>query len=83
MSYKPKRGDYGTHYAYDLVEKIEQWNCIKGCTRAGPAEKVAEFGPGGTCDLLAWVGMDFEITEFDSLPDRIDCTARTTAGEGA
>lgn len=70
------RGDYGAHYADDLAEMVQRWNCAKGCTEPTP-EDVAEFGgPGGNCHLLIALWLEEPIPEFRREPERIVCTAR-------
>ncbi len=68
------RGDYGTEYAHNLIEKIEQWNCSRGaCVHSGTEADRAESGPGGTCHLLASVFFGQPVPEFDPQRERIVC----------
>jgi len=66
-------------YASEALTAIEAWNCAKGCAR-GLADPAAfeEFGPGGTCHLLALValGDGQPIPELDDDGDTVTCTAR-------
>lgn len=75
--YTAGRGDYGCHYASGVVELVEKHNCSKGCTVPDPKD-VAEFGPGGTCGLLALLFTGDPIPEFEALPTHVVCHARTT-----
>jgi hypothetical protein len=61
----PSRGDYGTHYADQLIQLIEARNCIQGCTHAGTLAAIREHGPGGTCHLLALVGLPERVKGFE------------------
>lgn len=70
------RGAYGMHYADQLVELVESWNCSLGCQKAGDESVVSEFGPGGTCDLLASLFVGQPVPEFDPRPAGIHCEAR-------
>lgn len=55
--YLPRRGDYNTEYAGQLVELIERNRCARGqgCVNAGTEADIAEHGPGGVCPHLAEV----------------------------
>jgi hypothetical protein len=61
----PARGDYGTHYADQVIQLIEARNCVQGCTHAGTLAAVREHGPGGTCHLLALVGLPERVKGFE------------------
>lgn len=82
----PWRGDYGAHYGADLIPLIEERSCVKGCTRAGTQAQRDEFGPGGSCYVLARVSLGEYgqvIPELEPRPDGPHCTARedpATAG---
>jgi hypothetical protein len=86
VEWAPYRGDYGVHYAGELIEGIEELNCVKGCLKAGTQAQRDEFGPGGNCDVLAIVSIGEygqTIPELDPRPDGPHCTARqdpATAG---
>lgn len=67
-------------YSFEAIEHVEHVNCSKGClsgAKPGSAED-KEFGPGGTCPILASVacGMGDVISELDDQGDRIVCLAR-------
>jgi hypothetical protein len=72
----PARGDYGTHYAADLIPIIERHNCVKGCTHSGDAADRAEFGPGGNCEILMRVCIPAAVPEIEPRRDGPHCTAR-------
>jgi hypothetical protein len=72
----PGRGDYGTEYAGDLIEIIEAHNCVKGCTRTGTPREIEDYGPGGTCEILARVSIPDAVPELDPRPEGPHCTAR-------
>jgi len=75
----PNRGDYGAHYATDLIPLIEKRNCIKGCVHSGSQSDRDEFGPGGNCHILAMVSLgaqDVRIPELVPQVHGIRCTAR-------
>jgi hypothetical protein len=74
--WKPGRGDYGCEYAGNLIEIVEQHNCVKGCTKAGTPEQVAEHGPGGVCDVLVRIFTEEPVPELDPRPDGPVCTVR-------
>lgn len=76
MSKPFTRGDYGCEYAADIVELIEGSNCTLGCTHAGTADEIAEFGPGGLCGLLMDVLAQIPVPELRRDPDGITCAAR-------
>lgn len=67
------------HYASDAMDHVEERNCALGCKRglADPAA-FAEFGPGGTCDILARVciGDDEPIPELDDDGETVTCLVR-------
>jgi hypothetical protein len=74
----PGRGDYGCDHSSEMVDLIEEHNCIHGCTKSGTRAARREFGPGGTCNILALVAMgDGPIPELDPRRDGPHCTART------
>lgn len=73
----PGRGDYGSEYSGDLIQIIERHNCLKGCTKSGTEAEREEFGPGGTCNILARVSLGQDaVPELDPRPDGPHCTAR-------
>ena len=77
MSYLARRGDYGVSLnTIDLIPLVESVSCSLGCARAGTDAQIAEFGPGGTCDLLARMCAPEEVAEFTAREDGIHCTAR-------
>jgi hypothetical protein len=56
-AYLPER-DARFEHASDAVVWIESWNCSAGCRRGAESElELEEFGPGGTCDILARVAV--------------------------
>lgn len=69
------RGSYGWNYADDAVRHMEEHNCSKGCTVPTEQDK-AEFGPGGTCPLLAHLYADEPIAEFEGTTTHVVCHAR-------
>jgi hypothetical protein len=73
----PARGDYGAHYATDLIPLVEASNCVKGCVRSGTQAARDEFGPGGHCHILAVLGAgaDDRIPALVPEPQGIRCTA--------
>lgn len=56
LPYLPARDDR-FYYAHDAVAEVERTTCGKGlgCKHAGTRAVVKEFGPGGTCELLAGI----------------------------
>lgn len=72
----PGRGDYGTEYAGDLIAIIEAHNCVKGCTRAGTPREIEDYGPGGTCEILARVSIPDAVPELDPRAEGPHCSAR-------
>jgi len=75
--WQPHRGDYGTEYAGDLVELIEQRNCVQGCTLAGARKLRREVGPGGSCIHLCTISLGDPVTGFvDDGGDAPLCTHR-------
>ena len=79
VEWAPYRGDYGAHYAHELIEVIEERNCVKGCTRSGTQADRDEFGPGGNCHILAMVALGTYgeiIPELDPQPEGPHCRAR-------
>jgi hypothetical protein len=65
------------YYASDCIEHIEEHNCAKGC-RLGLAnpEAFADYGPGGSCDILARVMLEEPIPEIIDDGLILHCTAR-------
>jgi hypothetical protein len=66
-------------YADQAVEAIERWNCSTGhgCVRGarkGSAEW-RDYGPGGTCSLLADVFLEESVEEMDDDGKRVTCRA--------
>lgn len=77
-AYRPQR-DSRFEHASDAIEHIETVNCAWGCKRgAQTAEELLEFGPGGTCGILAQVsaGDGLPIEELDDDGAQIECLAR-------
>lgn len=72
----PRRGDYGAHYAGDLIPLVEATSCAHGCTKAGTQEVRDEFGPGGDCHLLALMTLPERVREIEPRADGPVCTAR-------
>jgi len=75
LDWVPGRGDYGTEYAFALVEIIEEHNCSKGCVFA-VRDAVDEWGPGGNCSVLAMIGADVPVPELNPLPAGPVCRKR-------
>lgn len=75
------RGAYGWHYADDAVQHVEEHNCSKGCNVPDDAD-VGEFGPGGSCGLLALLYTGDPIPEFEGTDTHVVCHARSTEVEG-
>lgn len=74
------RRDHRFAYSTEAIEHVEQVNCSRGC-RFGAAPgspEHEEFGPGGTCGVLALVacGMGDEIPVLEDDGATITCTAR-------
>ena len=69
------RGDYGTDRATELIRHIEARNCIKGCRRSDPEDRIRFGGPGGNCGLLGNLVVALPVPEFDPRPDGIHCDA--------
>jgi hypothetical protein len=85
VSWTPRRGHFGQHYAFDLIPLVEAHNCIKGCTMAGTEADKGEFGPGGNCGWLAELALGdgtpievFTVTRWaDNIGDgAVVCSAR-------
>lgn len=73
--FTPIQGPFG--YAHEVIEHIEEHNCVLGCKRAGTRAERAEFGPGGSCGVLAQVVLgDEPVPELDFDDRVITCTAR-------
>jgi hypothetical protein len=82
--WRPGRGDYGADNSSDLVELIEEHNCVKGCTLAGTLAERREFGPGGNCSILmrvATADTNDPIRELDPRREGPHCTARVEPPE--
>jgi len=78
VTYIPRRGDFGAHYAIDLIPVVEATNCSLVCGHAGTEADRDEFGPGGICHVLAILAIgDVPVEELTRVEDRIDCSART------
>lgn len=69
------RGMYGWNYADAAVRHVEEHNCSKGCA-VPTAAHIAEFGPGGTCGLLALLFTGDPIPEFEGTDTHVVCHAR-------
>ncbi len=65
------------HYASGALDHVEERNCSLGCRR-GMADPGAffEFGPGGTCDILARIFLKEQIPELDDDGYNVTCTVR-------
>jgi hypothetical protein len=76
--FRPGR-DARWQYAGETIEAIEGWNCSKGrgCIRGAAPGSPAheEFGPGGTCDLLADVFLRAQIDVMDDDGEVVTCRA--------
>lgn len=76
MAWRPGRGRYGEH-SFETVEHIEKHNCSKGCVRgARTRAQWDEFGPGGTCGVLAAVSVAVDVVpELDDDGEKLTCSA--------
>lgn len=72
----PRRGDYGAHYAADLIPLVEATSCHLGCARSGTQQARDEFGPGGDCHLLAILTLPDRVLEIKPREDGPVCTVR-------
>jgi hypothetical protein len=72
----PHRGDYGKHYADQLIPLVEATTCRLGCTRSGTQKERDEFGPGGTCAVLMRMTEPERVAEIEPREDGPVCTAR-------
>lgn len=74
------RRDGRFSYSTEAIDHIESTSCSLGCRRgAAPGSPEAEeFGPGGTCGVLALVAIgDGEpIEDLDDQGDRVVCRVR-------
>lgn len=75
LPYLPQR-DGRFEYAHDAVADVERTSCSRGlgCKHAGPRRVVREFGPGGTCDLLAGIFCKNVQVEIRDDGDQLTCT---------
>lgn len=67
------------YYAADAMAHVEARNCALGCSVGlSTPEAFVEFGPGGTCHLLALVavGTSDPIPELDDDGENVTCLAR-------
>lgn len=71
------RGDYGSDYAIDVIDLIEERNCSLGCRHGDPANP---DHPGGTCDILLRVATESPVPEIDPRADGPVCTRREPLG---
>jgi hypothetical protein len=77
-AYRSQR-DHRFEHASDAILHIETVNCAWGCRRgAETAEELLEFGPGGTCGILAAVaaGTGEPVPELDDDGSQIECLVR-------
>lgn len=71
------------HYSFEAVDHVEEVNCSRGCrwgaVPGSPEDE--EFGPGGTCEVLARVslGDGQPIPELDDRGDEVVCLVREPA----
>ena len=76
MTFTPGR-EGRWEYADQTVEAIELWNCVKGHGCIHGAEKGSadwdDYGPGGTCSLLAQIFLQDVIEEMDDDGRRVTC----------
>jgi hypothetical protein len=75
----PGRGDYGAHYASDLIPLVEAMSCRLGCTKSGTQATRDEFGPGGDCEVLAVLSLgdgETRIPELEPHAEGPRCRAR-------
>jgi hypothetical protein len=82
VSFRPIDGPFG--YAYEAIEHVEKWNCSRGhgCVHgAAPGDSDwTEFGPGGTCGLLATMSIgdqSIEEMDMDGGADHVTCWSYT------
>lgn len=75
LPYLPERDDR-FHYAHDAVTEVERTTCGKGlgCKHAGTRASVREFGPGGTCGLLAGICVEDVQVEIRDDGEHLFCT---------
>lgn len=75
LPYLPER-DGRFHYAQDAVRDVERNSCSVGlgCRHAGTRAAVKEFGPGGTCGLLAGLFLQDVQVEIRDDGERLTCT---------
>jgi hypothetical protein len=71
------------HYSWEAVDHVEETNCARGCRwgAAPGSPEDREFGPGGTCHVLARIslGDGDPIPELDDRGDRVVCLVREPA----
>lgn len=75
MALRPSEGPWG--YAFDAIDAVEEANCSKGCVHgARTRAALAEWGPGGQCDVLAQVAIGDEVVDELTLGDggRVTCS---------
>lgn len=75
LPYLPQR-DGRFEYASDAVADVERNSCSRGlgCKHAGTRAVVREFGPGGTCGLLAGICVESVQVEIRDDGERLTCT---------
>lgn len=84
VEWQPSRGDYGAMCGTDLIRIIERHNCVHGCTRTGGPDAEREYGPGGTCHILALVALgDQPVPGLEPRPAGPHCAARQAPPEPA
>lgn len=73
------------HYSFEAVNHVEETNCARGCRFGAPtgSPEAEEFGPGGTCHVLAMVslGDGQSIPELDDRGDHLVCLVREPASD--
>jgi hypothetical protein len=77
--YVARRDDRFAH-SFEAIEHVETTSCSRGCLRGaapGSADE-REFGPGGTCAILAEIaiGLGEEVRELDDQGDQVVCLVR-------
>ena len=77
MTFRPSH-EGPWQYAHEAIEAIERDNCSHGCVfgaRPG-SQEWTEFGPGGTCQVLAEVSIGDEPVEaLDLDGEVVSCRA--------
>lgn len=74
------RRDGRFNHSFEAIDHVEDTSCSLSCWRGAEpgSPEAVEFGPGGTCDVLARVAIgDGEpIPELDDRGDEVVCLVR-------